>query len=35
MQDFRHELTSMGDECGCPKVNTFFGTTFLENWDED
>ena len=29
MQDFRHELTSMGDECGCPKVSTFFGTTFL------
>ena len=35
MQDFRHELTSMGDECGCPKVSIFFGTTFLENWDED
>ena len=35
MQDFKHELTSMGDEGNCPKVSTFFGTTFLENWDED
>ena len=35
MQDFKHELTSMGDEGNCPKVSTFVGTTFLENWDED
>ena len=35
MQDFKHELTSMGDECNCLKVSTFFGTTFLENRDED
>ena len=35
MQDFKHDLTSMGDECNCPMVSTFFGTTLLENWDED
>ena len=33
--DFEHDLTSMGDECNCPMVSTFFGTTFLGNWDED
>ena len=35
MQDFKHDLTSMGDECNCPVVSTFFGTTLLGNWDED
>ena len=35
MQDFRHGLTSMGDECNCPMVSTFFGTNLLGNWDED
>ena len=25
----------MGDECNCPLVSTFFGTTLLGNWDED
>ena len=35
MQDFKHDLTSMGDECNCPKVSTFFGTTLHGNWDED
>ena len=35
MQDFKHDLTSMGDECNCPMVSTFFGTTLLGNWDED
>ena len=35
MQDFEHYLTSMGDECNCPGVRTFFGTTLLGNWDED
>ena len=35
MQDFKHDLTSMGDECNCPMVSTFFGTTFLGDWDED
>ena len=24
MQDFKHGLTSMGDECNCPMVRTFF-----------
>ena len=35
MQDFKHDLTGMGDECNCPMVSTFSGTTLLRNWDED
>ena len=35
MQDFKHDLTSMGDEYNCPMVRTFFSTTFLGNWVED
>ena len=35
MQDFKHDLTSMGDECNCPTVSTVFSTTLLGNWDED
>ena len=35
MQDFKHDLTSMGDECDGSMVSTFFGTTLLGNWDED
>ena len=35
MKDFKHDLTSMGDECNCPMVNAFFDTTLLGNWDED
>ena len=35
MQDFKHDLTSMGDECSCPMVSTFFSTTLLGNWDKD
>ena len=35
MQDFQHDLTSMGDECNCPMVSTFFSTTLLGDWDED
>ena len=35
MQDFKYDLTNMGDECNCPMDSTFFGTTLLENWDED
>ena len=31
MHDFKHDLTSMGDECKCSMVNTFFSTTFLGN----
>ena len=34
-QDFKHDLTSMGDECNFPMVSTFFGTTLLGNWDEN
>ena len=35
MQDFKHDLTSMRDECNYPMVSTFFSTTLLGNWDED
>ena len=35
MEDFKHDLASMGDECNCPMVSTFFGTPLLGNWDED
>ena len=35
MKDFKHDLTSMGDECDCPMVSTFFGSTLLGNRDED
>ena len=35
MQDFKHDLTNLGDECNCLMVNTFFSTTLLGNWDED
>ena len=34
-QDFKYDLTSMGDECRCPMVSTFFSITLLGNWDED
>ena len=35
VQDFKHDLTSMGDECSCPMVSLLFGTTFLGNWVEN
>ena len=35
MQDFKYDLTSMGYECNSLMVHTFFGTTFLGNWDEN
>ena len=35
MQDFKHDLTIMGDEYNCLMVSTLFGTTLLGNWDED
>ena len=35
MRDFKHDLTSMGDEGDCLMVSTFFSTTLLWNWDED
>ena len=35
MQDFKHDLTSMRDQCYCLMVSTFFGTTLFGDWDED
>ena len=35
MQDFKADLTSMGDKCNYLMVSTFFGTTLLGNWDEE
>ena len=35
MQDFKHDLTSIGNECDCLMVSTFFGIALLGNWDED
>ena len=35
MQVFKHDLTSMGDECSCLMVSTFFSTTLLGNWDDE
>ena len=35
MEDFKHDLTSIGDECNGPMVSIFFNTIFLGNWDED
>ena len=35
MQDFKHDLTIMGDECSCSMFSTFFSTTLLGNWDQD
>ena len=30
MQYFKHDLTSMEDECSCQMISTFFRITFLE-----
>ena len=35
LQDFKHDYTSMGDECNFLMISTFFSTTLLGNWDED
>jgi len=35
MQDFKHDLTNLEDECNCPVVSTFVSTTLLGNWDKD
>ena len=35
IQDFKHDLTSMGDKCNRPMVGTFFSTTLPGNWDKD
>ena len=32
---FKHDLTSIGDECDCLMVSTFFSIALLWNWDED
>ena len=32
---FKYDHTSMGDECNCPMISAFFGTTLLGDWDED
>ena len=32
VQDFKHDLASMGDECNYPMASTFSGTTLLGNW---
>ena len=35
VQGFKHDLTSMGDECNGLMVITFFSSILLGNWDED
>ena len=35
VQDFKHDLTSIGDECNCLMVSTIFSITLLGNWDKD
>ena len=35
VQDFKHDLTSMRNECNCLMVSTFFSTILLGNWNED
>ena len=35
IQDFKHDVTSVGDERSCPVGRTFFSSTLLGNWDED
>ena len=34
MQNFKHDLTSMGEESNCPMVRTFFSTALLGIWDK-
>ena len=35
LEDFEHNLISIGNKCNCPMVWTFFSTALLGNWDED
>ena len=35
VQDFKHDLISMGDECNCLMVIIFFSTSLLGNCNED
>ena len=35
LENFEHYFTSMGDECNCVVVWTFFGIAFLWGWNEN
>ena len=35
LNDFEHNVTSMGDECNCLVYWTFFSIALLGNWDKD
>ena len=35
LKDFEHYLAGMQNEHYCPVVRTFFGTTFILNWNEN
>ena len=35
LENFEHYFTSMWDECNCAVLWTFFGFTFLWNWNEN
>ena len=35
LENFEYNLPSMGDECNCMVVWTFFSTALLEHWDEE
>ena len=35
MQDFKHDLTSLGDYYNCSMVRIIFSTILLGNWDKD
>ena len=35
LENFEHYFTSVWDECNCAVVWTFFGITFLRDWNEN
>ena len=35
LENFKHYITSMWDECNCAVVLAFFGITFLWDWNEN
>ena len=35
LENFEHYFTSVWDKCNCVVVWTFFGITFLRDWNED
>ena len=35
LENFKHYFASVGDECNCVVVWTFFGITFLWDWNEN